>query len=227
MCSCELSLVATAVTHLPHSVRIWLAAAELETELKAKKKVMRKALEKVPRSVRLWRYAVDLEEDSDDARKLLTRAVECCNTSTELWLALARLETYENARKVLNKARENIPTDKHIWISAARLEETKGQAEMVDKLVERALIVLQTNHVEINRKQWMEDAIDAEKAGCPITACAIMQVFLILFCFTVFAEMMREALRVSCFPQIPREERSSVRCEAEAENETATPNCTV
>lgn len=167
-------LVSNAVTHLPHSVRIWLAATDLEQETRAKKKVLRKGLEQVPNSVRLWKAAVDLEVDEEEARKLLTRAVECCSSSTDLWLALARLETYENARKVLNKARENIPTDRLIWISAARLEETRGQADMVDKLIDRALIVLRTNQVEINRKQWLEDAIDAERSDCKLTARCIM-----------------------------------------------------
>lgn len=127
----------------------------------------------VPRSVRLWKEAVNLEEP-EEAKKLLTRAVECCSSSTELWLALARLETYENARIVLNKARENIPTDRQVWISAARLEETRGQVEMVEKIITRAITSLNAHRVEINRKQWLDDAIDAEKAECTKTATAIM-----------------------------------------------------
>lgn len=120
------AVIAQAARHIPHSVRIWIKAADLETEQKAKRRVFRKALEHVPNSVRLWKAAVELE-NPDDARILLSRAVECCNTSVELWLALARLETYENARKVLNKARENIPTDKQIWMTAAKLEEANGE----------------------------------------------------------------------------------------------------
>lgn len=118
--------IAQAARHIPTSVRIWIKAADLETEIKAKRRVFRKALEHIPNSVRLWKAAVELE-NPDDARILLSRAVECCNTSVELWLALARLETYENARKVLNKARENIPTDKQIWMTAAKLEEANGK----------------------------------------------------------------------------------------------------
>lgn len=150
-----------------------MKAADLEIDKKAKRKVLRKALENIPHSVRLWKAAVDLEEP-EDARLLLTRAVECCSQSTELWLALAKLETYENARKVLNKARENIPTDRQIWISAARLEETRGQSNMVDKMIERGLVSLKAHQVETNRKQWLEDAIDCEKANCKLTSQAIM-----------------------------------------------------
>jgi pre-mRNA-processing factor 6 len=168
------SIVAQAVRAIPNSVKLWIKAAELETDIKAKKRVFRKALEQLPTSVRIWKCAVELE-DPDDARILLSRAVECCPASTELWLALAKLEPYDNARKVLNKARENIPTDRHIWFAAARLEETRGEVRMITKIVERALTSLRANMVEINREQWMKDAVEAERAACPLTCAAIIQ----------------------------------------------------
>lgn len=124
----------------------------------------------------LWKYAVELEEDHEDARILLSRAVECEPTSTELWLALARLETYENARKVLNKAREMIKTDRQIWITAAKLEEAHNNNRMIEKIVERAIKSLRDEYgVEINRKHWLNDAIDAEKAGSVLTCKAIIK----------------------------------------------------
>ena len=46
------SVVAQAVAEIPHAVKIWIKAAELETETKAKKRVFRKALERIPNSVR-------------------------------------------------------------------------------------------------------------------------------------------------------------------------------
>ncbi|CAL2047807.1 unnamed protein product [Caenorhabditis brenneri] len=168
------AIVANAVRSCPQSVRLWCKASDLEQDIKDKKKVLRKALEQIPSSVKLWKAAVELE-DPEDARILLTRAVECCSSSTEMWLALARLETYDNARKVLNKARVHIPTDRHIWLTAARLEETRGQKDMVDKIVSKALNSLRTNQVEINRDQWLKDAIDAENAKCPITCQAIIR----------------------------------------------------
>ncbi|RWS06625.1 pre-mRNA splicing factor-like protein [Dinothrombium tinctorium] len=167
-------VVAEAVRHIPTSVRLWIKAADLETETKAKKKIFRKALEHIPNSVRLWKAAVELEEP-EDARILLSRAVECCPTSVELWLALARLENYENARKVLNKARENIPTDRQIWITAAKLEEAHGNNHMVDKIIDRALQSLNANGVEINREHWFKDAMDAEKSGSILTCQAIVK----------------------------------------------------
>lgn len=166
--------MAKAVAEIPHAVRIWVKAAELEEDKKAQKKVYRKALERMPASVRLWKLAVELE-DPEDARILLARAVECCPSSTELWLALARLETYENARKVLNTAREHIPTDRGIWISAAKLEEANGNDKMVQKIIDRAISSLCAAGVEINKEFWMKDAMDADKGGSILTCQAIIQ----------------------------------------------------
>ncbi|CAL8325486.1 unnamed protein product [Merluccius merluccius] len=168
------AVVAQAVRHLPGSVRIYIRAAELETDVRAKKRVLRKALENVSKSVRLWKTAVELEEP-EDARIMLSRAVECCPTSVELWLALARLETYENARRVLNKARENIPTDRHIWITAAKLEEANGNTQMVEKIIDRAITSLGGNGVEINREQWIQDAEECDKAGSVATCQAVIR----------------------------------------------------
>lgn len=124
----------------------------------------------------LWKYAVELEEDHEDARILLSRAVECEPTSTELWLALARLETYVNAKKVLNKARKIIGTDRQIWITAAKLEEANSKDGMIEKIIERAIKSLREEFgVEINRKHWLDDAIDAEKAGSVLTCKAIIK----------------------------------------------------
>lgn len=85
---------------------------------------------------------------------------------------MARLETYENARRVLNRAREHIPTERQIWISAARLEETRGQSDMVDRIIERAITSLKANMVEINREHWLKDAVDAEKVDFTMLWCA-------------------------------------------------------
>lgn len=167
-------VLAQAARHLPNSVRIWIKAADLESEIKCKRRILRKALEHIPNSVKLWKVAVDLEEQ-EDARILLGRAVQCCPNSVDLWLALARLETYENARKVLNKAREHIPTDAQIWITAAKLEEAHGNSHMVEKLIDRAILSLRKNCVEINREHWLKDAVLAEKAGSLLTCRAIVK----------------------------------------------------
>lgn len=128
-------------------MKIWLAAADLESDSKAKKRVLRRglsfispssqakyeinhstyiALEHIPNSVRLWKETVNLEESATDARVLLARATEVIPLSVELWLALARLETPANAKKVLNSARKAVPTSHEIWIAAGRLLEQEA-----------------------------------------------------------------------------------------------------
>jgi len=73
------------------------------------------------------------------------------------------------------QARGHIPTERQIWIAAARLEETRGDPRNVDVLIDKALVSLRAALVEINRKQWLEDAIEAERAGCPTTGQAIIK----------------------------------------------------
>ncbi|CAN0423487.1 unnamed protein product, partial [Hapterophycus canaliculatus] len=99
------TVLANAIRNLPTSVKIWLRAAELESNTSSKKVVLRRSLEFVPNSVKLWKTAIELE-GVEDALIMLGRAVECVPHSVDMWLALARLETYENAQKVLNRVSE-------------------------------------------------------------------------------------------------------------------------
>jgi hypothetical protein len=68
-----------------------------------------------------------------------------------------------------------------IWFAAARLEETRGESKMITRIIERALTSLRANQVEINREQWLKDAVESEKGGCVQTCQAIMYVTLSLF----------------------------------------------
>ena len=169
------SVLQRAVTRLPTSTKLWLRAAELEPDANRKKAVLRRALELIPSSVKLWRVAVELE-DVEDARILLGRAVECVPHSVDMWLALARLETYENARRVLNQAREAIPTEPAIWLTAAKLEEAHGHgAELVDRIVSKAVRSLASYQVVIDREAWLKEAESAEQAQAPLTCAAVVR----------------------------------------------------
>ncbi|KAI8976100.1 PRP1 splicing factor, N-terminal-domain-containing protein [Pilobolus umbonatus] len=165
-------ILGDAVRHLPQSVKIWLKAVSLETENKAKKKVLRRALEFIPNSVKLWRAAVNMEENPDDAKILLSRAVELVPLSVDLWLALARLESYEKAQIVLNKARTAIPSSHEIWIAAARLQEEHGKPEMVNLIITKTL---SQSGVVLDREQWIEEAEKCEKNGSVLTCQAIIR----------------------------------------------------
>jgi pre-mRNA-processing factor 6 len=166
-------ILASGVKAAPLSVKLWIAAAQLEQELPNKKLVLRKALESIPESVRLWKAAVELEE-SDVARILLSRAVECVPHSVEMWVALAHLETYDKARVVLNSARKAVPTDHTIWIEAAKLEEANGNADHVRPLIHRGFSTLARHNVVLPREQWLKEAEVCETAGHPVTAAAIV-----------------------------------------------------
>jgi pre-mRNA-processing factor 6 len=56
------AILANAVKSLPTSVRIWLAAADLETNVSRKKAVLMKGLEGIPNSMKLWKAAIELGE---------------------------------------------------------------------------------------------------------------------------------------------------------------------
>src|SRR5204862_5893316 len=162
----------------PKSVKIWMRAMELESDVEAKKRVLRRALEQVPQSVQLWKEAVNLEEDSSDARTLLARATELIPLSVELWLALARLETYQNARKVLNNARKAVRTSYEIWLAAMRLEEQQGNDNRLDALMKRALSELEESGGMLPRERWIEEAEKCEKDGGTLTSQAIIKAIL-------------------------------------------------
>ncbi|ORX89923.1 hypothetical protein K493DRAFT_288684 [Basidiobolus meristosporus CBS 931.73] len=168
-------ILASAVRHLPQSVKIWLQAVKLETEVKGQKRVLRRALEFIPNSVKLWKAAISLEENPEDARILLSRAVELVPLSVELWLALARLETYENARKVLNAARAAVPTSHEIWIAGARLEEQQGNDSRVDMIISRAVTTLSQKGTILTREQWLQEAEGCEKQKSVSTCQAIVR----------------------------------------------------
>jgi pre-mRNA-processing factor 6 len=168
------SILATAVRRIPTSTKIFLRAADLETNDASKKAVLRKALEANPTSVKLWKAAIELE-DADDARILLSVAVEKIPDSVEMWLALARLESYENARRVLNQARKALPGDRAIWIAAAKLEESQHHVDIVDKIIDKAVKSLQKHDAVVTRSQWLEEAEHAEHAQAPLTCAALVR----------------------------------------------------
>ncbi|KAF8128972.1 PRP1 splicing factor, N-terminal-domain-containing protein [Boletus edulis] len=181
-------ILANAVQHVGQSVKVWLAAADLEQDAKAKKRVLRKALENIPNSVRLWKETVNLETSASDARVLLSRAVEVIPLSVELWLALARLETPERAKAVLNKARKSVPTSHEIWIAAGRHLEQEATADpdkpvearnmeldVVDRTIEAGVRALRRHQVLLTREQWLKEAERCETEGSPRTCEAIIK----------------------------------------------------
>ncbi|PWN28163.1 hypothetical protein BDZ90DRAFT_231922 [Jaminaea rosea] len=162
------------------SVKIWLAAMDLETDPESKKRVLRKSLEFLPTSVTLWKKLVSLESDPGAARVLLSGAVGAIPSSESLWLALARISTPDEAKQVLNEARRNIPTSHAVWIAGARLTEQTSEAatdatqKQLDGRLAMAVRSLTKAGAVLSRDQWMEEALRTESEGSPMTATAII-----------------------------------------------------
>ena len=167
-------IAANAIKNNERSTRLWIEAMKLETDPRAKKRVLRQAIDHIPQSVAIWKEAVNLEEDPDDARLLLAKATEIIPLSVELWLALAHLETPENAQAVLNKARKAVPTSYEIWIAAARLQEQIGNANKVN-IMNRAIKALVKEGAMLKREEWIDQAEKCETEGATLTGGAIVR----------------------------------------------------
>ncbi|KIW62718.1 hypothetical protein PV04_10861 [Phialophora macrospora] len=167
-------IAANAIKNNERSTRLWIEAMKLETDPRAKKRVLRQAIDHIPQSVAIWKEAVNLEEDPEDARLLLAKATEIIPLSVELWLALAHLETPENAQAVLNKARKAVPTSHEIWIAAARLQEQIGNANKVN-IMNRAVKALVKEGAMLKREEWIEQAEKCETEGAILTCGAIIR----------------------------------------------------
>ncbi|MCJ1310819.1 hypothetical protein MMC25_004486 [Agyrium rufum] len=166
-------IAANAIKNNDRSTRLWIEAMMLESDVRAKKRVLRRASDHIPQSVAIWKEAVNLEEDPADARLLLAKATENIPLSVELWLALARLETPENAQRVLNKARGAIPSSYEIWIAAARLQEQMGNDKI--NVMKRAVQSLAQQGAMLKREEWIAEAEKCEAEGAILTCGAIIR----------------------------------------------------
>lgn len=167
-------IAANAIKNNERSTRLWIEAMKLESDPRAKKRVLRQAIDHIPQSVAIWKEAVNLEEDPEDAKLLLAKATEIIPLSVELWLALARLESPENAQAVLNKARKAVPTSHEIWIAAARLQEQIGNAGKVN-IMNRAVKALVKEGAMLKREEWIAEAEKCEEEGAVLTCGAIIR----------------------------------------------------
>ena len=166
-------IAANAIKNNDRSTRLWIEAMRLETDPRAKKRVLRQAIDHIPQSVAIWKEAVNLEEDPADARLLLAKATEIIPLSVELWLALARLETPDNAQKVLNKARMAVPTSYEVWVAAARLQEQMGNIK--GNVMKRAVQSLAKESAMLKREEWITEAEKCEDEGAILTCGAIIR----------------------------------------------------
>jgi len=169
------AILAKAISRQPNSVKLWLAAANKETDSLIKSKILRRSLEFIPSSPILWKEAVKLE-GPDEARELLRKAVECVPFSVDMWIALAKLESYDEARVVLNKAVTVVKNNHILWVHAAMLEEAQGQPiEQIDKKIIWCLKGLNKAKAQVSRETWLTEAVKAEQSGSVLTCKAIVK----------------------------------------------------
>uniref|UniRef100_A0A6G1S430 Pre-mRNA-processing factor 6 n=1 Tax=Aceria tosichella TaxID=561515 RepID=A0A6G1S430_9ACAR len=168
------ALMVKALKEIPRSEKLWTNAAELESNDESKRRVYAKAREIIPKSSLIWKKSVELESP-ESARVLLRQAVECCPDSVDLWLALAKLSPYEEANQVLKEANEKNPLERSIWITAAKLQETVGKLDLIEKIIKLSVSDLAERGVEINRNDWLKEAMDADRANFKCTCREIIR----------------------------------------------------
>ncbi|EFX03542.1 mRNA splicing factor [Grosmannia clavigera kw1407] len=167
-------IAAEAIKANRRSVRLWVEAMKLESDVLSKKRVVRRALDHMPESEALWKEAVNLEENAEDARLLLAKATELIPASIDLWLALARLESPKNAKAVLNRARKAVPTSHEIWIAAARLQEQLGETSK-GNVMRSAVQSLAKEGAMPKREEWLAEAEKCEAEGAVQTCGNIVR----------------------------------------------------
>lgn len=156
-------VAAEALKMNDQSVKLWTRASELESDVRAKKKILRKGIDHVPESPDLWRAAIDLEADVADARLMLAKAAELNPYVIDFWLALSRIETPENAQKVLAKARSKAPGNELIYIAAGRLQERLGKVNALPAMLKKAFSnIKEFSDEPITYENWFEAAREAE-----------------------------------------------------------------
>ncbi|EFC49970.1 predicted protein [Naegleria gruberi] len=177
------SVCCQALQACPKSVKLWLKACELESDLDKRKKILRKAIQAQPESLQLWKEAIDLETEEQSAKTLLESALEYIPNSIDLWLALAKLNPYKDAKKVLSRAISKLPREPLIWISGAYLEEEHYNTETtntngknsIQKVIKNAIETLKKLKEEgLDRDEWIGYAKNAEKSEHFITCEAII-----------------------------------------------------
>ncbi|EAK88146.1 Pre-mRNA splicing factor Pro1/Prp6. HAT repeat protein [Cryptosporidium parvum Iowa II] len=167
-------IIVKSIKFIPNSTKVWMVAANRETNKNKKLLIIKKALEFIPNSIKLWKEAISLV-DNESEKALLSKAVKCVPQSEELWLRYARLSEYCDAQKILNEARKVLPTFPGIWVEAAKLEEQNGKVEKVELIVKRCISNLSAKRFVHSRDDWLNRAGECEKEGYSNTCISIIK----------------------------------------------------
>lgn len=174
------AIMAQAVSNVPTSVRLWIRAADLETDLKSKRRVLRKG------------FVADLERNLTRLSSPITSpsalacpffvfsqsnktALEVIPDSVRLWQAAVDLESPEDACVLLGRAVECCPHSTELWLALAHLETYDNARKVLNKArkaipTERQIWIAaarleETAGKKDNVKRIVETAIDSLRAN--------------------------------------------------------------
>lgn len=159
-------LVAKGIKFIPNSLQLWLKAAELESEIFNKQRVIRKAIQELPSKEELWKLIVGFESNTEEVLKILKKAVEFVPKSIDLWTALIKLQNSVDAKLSLGTVRKILPNEPLVWILTIYTEEKFNSECTINDLVgilEGGIKELNNNGIEMPLSQWLYEAHLLEK----------------------------------------------------------------
>lgn len=168
----------------PNNGLIWLKFIDLlKTDTENAIKLIEQAAEMDPKSKRLLLRAVELRVENQHAFKQVAESTfNLYSVSEKLWhIALvldkdqrlnvwrrafehkvARFWSCNNRKKSLTDLIDNFPCEKIFRLELAILEEEYGNGQIIEEAFNRALIACADNGVEIDRREWINEAIKAD-----------------------------------------------------------------
>lgn len=176
------TLTAEGLAFNPHSLQLWLKAAELESESFNKRRVIMKALQELPNSEELWKLVLQSENDQTERRRILCKAVELIPQSMDLWADLVETQDFVNAKKSLNMARKQLPKEPRVWILAAQIEarfNKEVSIERLKKLLTNGMSQLSKNGSNTDLSLWLHQAqsldsiLDSQNVAVAIVEAAL------------------------------------------------------
>ena len=172
--------------YVPNSVPLWKSAIELE-DPKDAILMLSRAVECIPHSVEMWLALAHLES-YENARIILNKARKAVPTEPSIWINASKLEEANNnsARcfdiiklAISSLTSEGVSIDREKWLSEAELAEKSGSPATCKAIVQNTIQFGVEN--EDRKRTWLEDAENAIKNQCLITARAVYEYALDVF----------------------------------------------
>lgn len=155
---------------------LWLEAVRLQPPNVAKN-IITQAIYRIPTSVDLWLKAIDLETKVNNKRMVCQKTLKHITNSETSWEKAIQLEEIENLYVLLSQAVKCCPSIK-LWIKLAELEEMKEAKHMMDETIQHIVTWWRVNEVEIDRKNWFEEAVKMEKEGAVYRGQIIIKIII-------------------------------------------------